>query len=86
LIQIKSQSIALLGAEFVLQEASENLAPHKLIKYLNELASSFNKFYATEQILTGDKSEQVKLALVSRFKLTLEQLLQALHMPTVERM
>ncbi len=76
----------LLRFDFVFKEAVESLSPHKLIKYMDDLSKSFSRFYASEQILTGDKSEKEKLTLTLKFKETIEMALQALNMPIVYRM
>lgn len=45
----------ILQFEYILRIAAEEIAPQKLVKYLFELASEFNSFYASNKIITLDE-------------------------------
>lgn len=65
------KALELLLARFngVLENAFEELAPHKVCAYIYELANSFNKFYHETKIL-GEEDEEKRAGLVSLLVLT----------------
>lgn len=69
----------------VCAEAVREKAPHKITHYLTQLASSWNSFYASEQVL-GSEGEAYKLVLAKSFATTMENGLRILAIPTPERM
>jgi arginyl-tRNA synthetase len=68
------------------QYASELLEPHLLTTYLISLASSFNSWYANEQILDGTPAAAHKVALTDAVRKTLKNGLWILGIPAPERM
>ena len=53
----------------VLENAFEELAPHKVCAYIYELANCFNKFYHETKIL-GEENEEKRANLISLLVLT----------------
>ena len=46
-------------------EAAEQYAPHRLIRYVYELASQFHSYYRAERVITEDAAQtQARLALL----------------------
>lgn len=70
--------------EVALRAATER-APHHITQYLTQLASAWNAFYATEQIL-GSPEEACKLRMAKTFAITMKNGLALLGIPTPERM
>ena len=48
----------------ILKEAQEHLAPQQICTYLIELASEFNSFYASNQIIDPENKEVTESRLV----------------------
>ena len=69
----------------VAARAAKLLAPNILVTYLLELASAWNAFYATEQVL-GSPEEAYKQRLERAFANTMANGLNLLGIPTPERM
>lgn len=70
----------------VVARAGEEYAPHYIVAYLTQLTSSFNNFYAHEQVI-GDSSEApYRLAIVKAFNIVMKNGLTILGIPTPERM
>lgn len=69
----------------VCMEAYLQKAPQKIIQYLTRLASAWNAFYATEQVL-GSPEEAYKQRMAKAFATTMENGLKILAIPTPERM
>ncbi len=69
----------------VLGRAAKERAPQKVTQYLTQLASAWNSFYASEQVL-GSEGEAYKLVLARAFATTMENGLAALAIPAPERM
>ena len=65
------KALELMLARFngVLENAFEELAPHKVCAYIYELANSFNKFYHETKIL-GEENEEKRAGLVALLQLT----------------
>jgi arginyl-tRNA synthetase len=82
----------------VVERAGTEFAPHHLATYLTELVSSFNNFYAHEQVIPpapdhsggragGESSESAyRLAVVQAFAIVIKNGLTILGIPTPERM
>ncbi|MDO8603866.1 MAG: arginine--tRNA ligase [bacterium] len=78
---------ALLHYELILKEATENLAPQKLVTYLFEVAQLFNGFYAVNQIITENKeNSEHYLAVVKRVKTVLKDGLWVLGISAPDKM
>ncbi len=69
----------------VAARAARELAPNLLASYLLELASAWNAFYASEQVL-GSPEEEYKLRVARAFANTMANGLHALGIPAPERM
>lgn len=72
----------------VVENAFEELAPHKICSYIYDLANAFNKFYHETKILSeeneGRKASLIKLLLLTRE--VLEQCIDLLGFSAPERM
>lgn len=66
-------------------EASRERAPQKVVQYLTRLASAWNSFYASEQVLGSDE-EVYKQRVAKAFVTTMQNGLRILAIPTPERM
>ncbi|MBX4200164.1 arginine--tRNA ligase [Candidatus Parcubacteria bacterium] len=69
----------------IIPRAMDDFAPNYIATYLIELASSFNNFYAHEQVIGGENSGY-KLAIVRAFKTVMKNGLTVLGIPAPERM
>lgn len=69
----------------VAARAARESAPHHVTQYLTQLASAWNSFYATEQVL-GSPEEAYKQRVAKAFATTMENGLSLLGIPTPERM
>jgi arginyl-tRNA synthetase len=85
---VTSNTVARLIPRFpeVVARAADLLEPHLVTTYLLELASSFNAWYAQEQILDGTPAAAHKLALVEAVSRTLKNGLWILGIPAPEKM
>ena len=84
------KALELMLARFngVLENAFEELAPHKVCAYIYELANSFNKFYHETKIL-GEENEEKRAGLVELLQLTkrvLETCIDVLGVEAPDRM
>ena len=84
------KALELMLARFngVLENAFEELAPHKVCAYIYELANSFNKFYHETKIL-GEENEEKRAGLVALLQLTkrvLEACIDVLGFEAPDRM
>lgn len=84
------KALELMLARFngVLENAFEELAPHKVCAYIYELANSFNKFYHETKIL-GEENEEKRAGLVALLQLTkrvLETCIDVLGFEAPDRM
>jgi arginyl-tRNA synthetase len=70
----------------VVERAANEYEPHYVANYLTELASTFNAWYAKEQILDGSEAESYKLALTEAVSVTLKNGLWLLGIKAPERM
>lgn len=69
----------------VVARAARELAPNILVTYLLELASAWNSFYASEQVL-GSPEEEYKIRVTRAFANTMANGLKVLGIPTPEKM
>jgi arginyl-tRNA synthetase len=69
----------------VLDDAVAELAPHVITTYLYELAQIFNSFYEHNRVI-GDERETVRLALINRYRQTLQHGLELLGIHAPEQM
>jgi len=69
----------------VVARAARELAPNLLVTYLTELASAWNSFYASEQVL-GSPEEAYKQRVARAFASTMTNGLILLGIPTPEKM
>lgn len=70
----------------VVESASTLMEPHIVTTYLIELASSYNSWYAQEQILDGTPAAAHKVAIVDAVRNTLKNGLWILGIPAPEKM
>lgn len=66
----------------IVERAGAEYAPNYITTYLTELASSFNNFYAHEQI----KDDPYRLAITQAFKIVMKNGLNILGIPAPERL
>jgi len=68
-------------------EAAESMSPHRVVRYVFELASQFHSFYKAERVLTEDEVEtQAKLALFLALKATFVNALRLIGVHAPDRM
>jgi arginyl-tRNA synthetase len=70
----------------IVERAGKEYAPNYITTYLTELASSFNNFYAHEQVLDDSPESSYRLAIVEAFKNVMKNGLTILGIPAPERM
>lgn len=71
----------------VVERAAKEYAPHHLVTYLTELASSFNSFYGNEKIIDeGDSSSAYKIAITRAVYNTLKNGLELLAIKVPKKM
>jgi arginyl-tRNA synthetase len=70
----------------VVEEAASLSEPHVLTTYLTALASAFNSWYASVQILDGTPAAAHKVALTDAVRKTLKNGLWILGIPAPEKM
>lgn len=67
--------------------AAEQYAPHRLIRYVYELASQFHSYYKAERVITDDAAQtQARLALLAALRVVLRNVLAAVGVSAPERM
>lgn len=78
-------SIALLPDQ--VRESGENLEPHHLTGYLQEIASLFHYFYTRHRVITEDRElSYARLFLIQAVKIVISDLLAILGISAPERM
>ena len=84
------KAILLLLSKFaeVVEEAYEDLAPHKICSYIFDLANAFNAFYHDVRILSEEDKEKkdTYLSLLVMVQKVLEQCIDLLGFKAPERM
>ena len=84
----KTLMLTLTRFPAVIEQAAQELAPHKICSYIYDLANAFNHFYHETRILT-EENEVRKGALIALLDLTkrvLEQCIELLGFSAPERM
>ncbi|RAR40744.1 arginine--tRNA ligase [Paenibacillus sp. MDMC362] len=67
--------------------AAENYAPHRLIRYVYELASLFHSYYRAERVITEDADQtQARLALLRAIRTVIANVLRLMGVSAPERM
>ncbi|GGH40668.1 arginine--tRNA ligase [Paenibacillus segetis] len=67
--------------------AAENFAPHRLVRYVYELASLFHSYYKAERVITEDAEQTVaRFALLGAVRTTLANVLTLIGVSAPERM
>ncbi|MGG4344265.1 arginine--tRNA ligase [Paenibacillus lautus] len=67
--------------------AAENYAPHRLIRYVYELASLFHSYYRAERVITEDADQtQARLALLGAVRTVIANVLRLMGVSAPERM
>ncbi|MBC6308715.1 arginine--tRNA ligase [Listeria sp. FSL L7-1582] len=97
----KDANIALLNSEMdynllkvlgefpdVVAEAAEKRIPHRIVRYLNDLASAFHRFYNSNKVLDMENKEvsEARLALIKATQITLRNGLTLLGVSAPEKM
>lgn len=68
-------------------EAAAGYAPHRLIRYVYELAAQFHSYYRAERVITDDTEQsQARLALLAAVRLTIANVLRLVGVSAPERM
>ncbi|WP_088809688.1 MULTISPECIES: arginine--tRNA ligase [unclassified Listeria] len=72
----------------VVSEAAVKRAPHRIVRYLNDLASAFHRFYNVNKVLDKEAVELTKarLALIQAVKIALRNGLKLLGVSAPEKM
>ncbi len=70
----------------VVERAGQEYAPHYITTYLTEIASSFNNFYAHEQIISDEPESPYRVAITKAFNIVIKNGLDILGIPTPESM
>ena len=84
----KNLSKTLAKFNEVIENAYEELAPHKICAYIYELSDNFNKFYHETKILSeeDESKKESYIALISLVKKTLEKCIDLLGFEAPDRM
>ncbi|MFB9330681.1 arginine--tRNA ligase [Paenibacillus aurantiacus] len=68
-------------------EAAEQYAPHRLVRYVYEMAALFHSYYRAERVITEDAAQtQARLALLSAVRTVLANVLRLIGVSAPERM
>ncbi|MBP9856071.1 MAG: arginine--tRNA ligase [Candidatus Pacebacteria bacterium] len=70
----------------VVYRSGEELAPHHLVTYLTELASSFNAYYANNKIVSEEENSAYRVALTAAVGQVLKNGLNLLGIVALDRM
>jgi arginyl-tRNA synthetase len=71
----------------VVAGAAEQLEPHRLVFYLQELAAAFHSYYNRQRVLVDDPAvTRARLLLVNAVRVVLRNALELLGMTAPERM
>ncbi|MBD2871600.1 arginine--tRNA ligase [Paenibacillus arenilitoris] len=70
-----------------ISEAAAQYAPHRLIRYVYELASQFHSYYRAERVITEDAEQtQARLALLAAVRIAIANVLRLVGVSAPERM
>ncbi|WP_410513018.1 arginine--tRNA ligase [Paenibacillus sp. BR2-3] len=79
------RKIGELPAEIAI--AAEGYAPHRLVRYVYELASLFHSYYKAERVITEDSAQTVaRLALLGATRTTIANVLRLIGVSSPDRM
>lgn len=68
-------------------DAAEQYAPHRLIRYVYELASQFHSYYRAERVITDDVAQsEARLALLGAIRVAIANVLRLMGVSAPERM
>jgi arginyl-tRNA synthetase len=68
-------------------DAAESFAPHRLIRYVYELASMFHSYYKAERVITDDRAQTAaRLALLAAVRTVIANVLRLIGVSAPERM
>ncbi|MFF2484218.1 arginine--tRNA ligase [Paenibacillus sp. NPDC058071] len=68
-------------------EAAEQYAPHRIVRYVYELASQFHSYYKAERVITDDAEQtQARLALLGAVRTVIANALRLVGVSAPERM
>ncbi|MFD0960679.1 arginine--tRNA ligase [Paenibacillus chungangensis] len=68
-------------------EAASTYSPHRLIRYVYELASQFHSYYRAERVITEDKAQTAaRLALLGAIRVAIANVLRLVGVSAPERM
>ncbi|GBF77813.1 arginine--tRNA ligase [Paenibacillus sp. 598K] len=68
-------------------ESADNFAPHRLVRYVYELASLFHSYYRAERFITEDQQQTTaRLALLAAVRTTIFNVLRLIGVHAPERM
>ncbi|MBC2368965.1 arginine--tRNA ligase [Listeria booriae] len=72
----------------VVAEAAEKRIPHRIVRFLNDLAAAFHRFYNANKVLDGENKEvsEARLALIKATQITLRNGLTLLGVSAPEKM
>jgi len=84
----KTISSKIIEFESTIKNAVENLAPQLIVKYLFELAQTFNTFYAKEKLIDENDLEKTRqnIYITKVFAKTLKSSMNMIAVKEVERM
>jgi arginyl-tRNA synthetase len=84
----KSLMLELAKFNMIVENAFEELAPHKICSYIYDLANAFNRFYNDTKIIVEENEEKQKswIALLVLAKKVLEECIEILGCSSPERM
>jgi len=70
-----------------IQDAAEQHAPHRLIRYVYELASQLHSYYRAERVITEDRAQsEARLALLAAVRIAIANVLRLIGVSAPERM
>ncbi|MCR8642569.1 arginine--tRNA ligase [Paenibacillus sp. N1-5-1-14] len=70
-----------------ISEAARLYAPHRLIRYVYELASMFHSYYKAERVITEDEEQtQARFALLGALQIVIRNVLKAVGVSSPDRM
>lgn len=81
----RSLVVKLLRFPEIIEQATNDLAPHQVCIYLYELAGVFNRFYENSKV-ADDPRQDLRIALVELYVKTLDKGLDILGIPKMEKM
>jgi arginyl-tRNA synthetase len=70
-----------------IEDAARQYAPHRLIRYVYELASQFHSYYKAERVITEQADHtQARLALLAAIRIVIRNVLQLVGVSSPEKM